>query len=181
MARTLIGNVRGPVGDMPHITVGTVTYGDTPTVTIDDTDPANPVLNFVLKTSEVGVVDNLESESQVDALSANQGRILNEMLENKAEKDGYYEDMSVGSAEQLISNITEDDSTPYSFRTAGGAVDIGDREDLVYMGGGSINWGQLADPMSGTHNDIVYSVSNGKITYSGTSTSTYSIFINLVV
>lgn len=67
---------KGETGNTPLLSIGDVTYGDTPTVTIDTTDPDNPVLDFVLKTSEVGVVDNLTSDSQVDALSAKQGKVL---------------------------------------------------------------------------------------------------------
>lgn len=67
---------KGDTGNTPVLSIGSVTYGDTPTVTIDTTDPDHPVLNFVLKTSEVGVVDNLNSSSAVDALSARQGSIL---------------------------------------------------------------------------------------------------------
>ena len=75
----ITAGIKGPKGDTgvtPLLSVGEVTYGDTPNVTIDTTDPAHPVMNFVLKTSEVGVVDNLTSDSSVDALSAKQGKML---------------------------------------------------------------------------------------------------------
>lgn len=56
--------------------------------------------------------------------------------------DGYYQEMAVGAAEQLISTVSIDDSVPYNFRTAGGSVDIGNRvtEEIV---GGTIAWNQL--------------------------------------
>lgn len=75
----ITAGIKGPKGDIgvtPLLSIGEVTYGDTPDVTIDTTDPAHPVLDFVLKTSEVGVVDNLNSSSSVDALSARQGSML---------------------------------------------------------------------------------------------------------
>lgn len=95
---------QGIPGPTPVITIGSVTYGDTPTVTIDTTDPAHPVMNFVLKTSEVGVVDNLNSSSSVDALSARQGSVLknsiqaiNARVENLEEKAGDYTEVDVKS------------------------------------------------------------------------------------
>lgn len=63
-------------------------------------------------------------------------------MAEKANIDGYYDGMTVGNAEQLISNDYTTDSVPYNFRTAGGDADIGDREydELV---GGTIVWNQL--------------------------------------
>ena len=60
-----------------------------------------------------------------------------------AENDGYYENMTVGNAEQLLSSVYVDDSVPYNFRTSGGSADIGDRafEDAVV--GGTIAWNQM--------------------------------------
>lgn len=56
--------------------------------------------------------------------------------------DGYYENMTVGSADQLISSVNIEDKVPYVFRTSGGSADIGDREfDEIH--GGTIAWNQL--------------------------------------
>lgn len=60
-----------------------------------------------------------------------------------AEQDGYYEDMSVGSAEQLISSTYVSDSVPYVFRTSGGSADIGDRDFEDAIVGGTVAWNQL--------------------------------------
>ena len=70
---------------------------------------------------------------------------IEETLPNKADIDGYYEDMSVGSAEQLLSNTYENDSTPYLYRTSGGSLEIGDRvyEDAIVGASFSVN--QLVD------------------------------------
>jgi len=66
---------------------------------------------------------------------------INTALESKAEIDGYYESMTVGNAEQLVSSVGINDSVPYNFRTSGGSADIGDRlTDKVV--GGTIAWNQ---------------------------------------
>lgn len=69
---------------------------------------------------------------------------INEALETKAEIDGYYDEMAVGSAEQLISTVLTVDEEPYKFRTSGGAKDIGNRETDKIVGG-SIVWNQFVD------------------------------------
>ena len=64
------------------------------------------------------------------------------LTDNYALIDGYYDEMAVGSAEQLISTILTEDQVPYNFRTSGGSADIGNREtDMVV--GGTIAWNQL--------------------------------------
>lgn len=71
-------------------------------------------------------------------------------MATKADIDGNYPDMTVGNAEQLISNDYVTDSAPYNFRTAGGDADIGDREydELV---GGTIAWNQFCPAIDSTH------------------------------
>jgi hypothetical protein len=70
-----------------------------------------------------------------------------EEMATKADIDGNYPDMTVGNAEQIVSEDYLTDTAPYVFRTAGGNVDIGDREydELV---GGTIAWNQLVSGMS---------------------------------
>lgn len=65
-----------------------------------------------------------------------------DLEENKANKDGYYSEMTVGNAEQIVSTVGVEDKTPYNFRTAGGSVDIGDREEDMVVGG-TVAWNQL--------------------------------------
>lgn len=64
-------------------------------------------------------------------------------LDSKAYIDGSYEGMTVGNAEQLVSSVGIEDSTPYNFRTSGGSVDIGDREELNAVVGATVVWNQL--------------------------------------
>lgn len=65
-----------------------------------------------------------------------------------AKQDGSYSDMTVGLSDQLQSNVGIEDKTPYNFRTSGGSVDIGDRERVDAIVGGSLSWNQLL------HNDM---------------------------
>ena len=65
---------------------------------------------------------------------------LETSLENKANIDGSYKSLVSGN---LVSTISENDKTPYLFRTSGGSIDIGDREEDTLVGG-SIAYNQLA-------------------------------------
>lgn len=68
---------------------------------------------------------------------------VGEALTKKANNDGYYEDMTVGDAEQLVSTMFVEDSEPYKFRTTGGSADVGNREYVDAIVGGTIAWNQL--------------------------------------
>ena len=63
------------------------------------------------------------------------------LLDNVAMQDGNYESMTVGTADQLLSNAKVTDQEPYLFRTAGGSADIGDREEDTIVGV-SLPWNQ---------------------------------------
>lgn len=88
-----------------------------------------------------------------------------------AEVSGTYEDMVVGSAEQLLSTQYDTDSVPYAFRKS----PYGDREfDEIH--GGTIAWNQL-HPIStratATSSDVTFTNNNdGSITANGTATAT---------
>ena len=88
--------------------------------------------------------------------------------------DGYYENMTVGNAEQLLSNVYVDDSVPYTFRTSGGSADIGDRafEDAVV--GGTVAWNQLANTSTSgwTTEAVTLAVSSNVFTITSTSSTT---------
>lgn len=106
---------------------------------------------------------------------------LKSAVANKADIDGYYDEMSVGTAEQLISTITEQDKEPYNFRTSGGSADIGNRETDMLVGG-TIAWNQLVqngnfETISGWNKSTgtTMSVSDNVATIS-LSTSTYIDF-----
>ena len=72
-------------------------------------------------------------------------------LDNKANVDGYYEDLTSGNAEQIVSSIKVTDLSPYNFRTSGGALDIGNRETVKKIVGASFGWNQLFKELSATY------------------------------
>ena len=92
--------------------------------------------------------------------------------------DGYYSEMSVGDAEQLISSMYAEDSEPYGYRTTGGSADVGNREYIEAIVGGTVAWNQLVK--NGNFEDsslwrvnegsVGYlTVSNGELTYTQTT------------
>lgn len=91
-------------------------------------------------------------------------KVTGDALETKAEIDGYYEDMTVGDAEQLVGTQFVEDSVPYLYRTSGGSADIGNREydEIV---GGSVVWNSLArfnqSDIPSADNGITYSYTDG--------------------
>ena len=96
---------------------------------------------------------------------------VDDISEEYAKPDGYYEEMSVGNADQLISTVMVEDKEPYAKRTSGGSADIGNRlyEKIV---GGSIAWNQLFDYLKiATTSDYGVTITNnnnGSYTISGT-------------
>lgn len=64
--------------------------------------------------------------------------------------DGYYEEMTVGDAEQLIATQFVEDGEPYLFRPTGGSSDVGNRAYLDKIVGGTVAWNQLVRAMRGS-------------------------------
>lgn len=64
-------------------------------------------------------------------------------MDKKADNDGYYEEMTVGDAEQLVATQYVSDSEPYLFRTTGGSADVGNREYKKSIVGGTLAWNQI--------------------------------------
>ena len=77
-----------------------------------------------------------------------EGSIAN-LDETKANIDGYYEEMTVGNAEQLVATVGIDDNAPYLFRTTGGSADVGDRKTMELVGG-TVAWNQLTERSAAT-------------------------------
>ena len=96
-------------------------------------------------------------------------------ISRKADKDGNYPDMVVGNAEQLISTVSENNKTPYIFRTSGGSIDIGDRE-VDKLVGGTLAWNQMvaipSSDISKSANGIILTDNrDGSYSLSGTATN----------
>lgn len=89
-------------------------------------------------TYTVAVTDTTFSEEGAPA----DAKATGDALETKADKDGYYTDLTAGTAEQLLASQSVEDKIPYLFRTSGGSIDIGNRETDKIVGG-SIVWNQL--------------------------------------
>lgn len=103
---------------------------------------------------DIGDISDLITTDKTDLVSAvnevkGQADDNTTALQTKAEVDGAYEAMTVGNAEQLVSNIRVTDTDPYLFRTSGGSLEIGDREYPTLVGG-SVVVNQLADKTSQT-------------------------------
>lgn len=89
--------------------------------------------------------------------------------ENFAKIDGAYEGMTVGNAEELVTGLEEEESVPFIFRTSGGQLEIGSREDLTVVGG-SLVWNQAARPFEATYwqgeSNVTVTCSDGVATIS---------------
>lgn len=85
-----------------------------------------------------------------------------ELDERKANVDGYYPDMTVGNAEQLNSSKFVENSEPYTLRTSGGTSDIGNREYLDAVVGGTVAWNQLVPDADGGEESITITLESGK-------------------
>lgn len=67
---------------------------------------------------------------------------LNNALTHKADIDGYYEGLTVGNAEQLVASEQVTEQTPYHLSPSGRNADIGNREYLDEVVGGTVAWNQ---------------------------------------
>lgn len=146
----------------PVVTEGTTLA----TISIDGVDTD-------IKGSDIEVDDEMSPTSENPV----QNKVITATLEDKADKDGNYEDMAVG---QLLSNTFEEDKAPYNFRTSGGTLEIGDREYDTLIGG-TVAFNQLVNATisSTTVNGVTYT-KNGDGTYTLTGTPTVtSCFLNL--
>ena len=126
-----------------------------------------PIANGATLTPNTNVVATTEADE------------LHALDSKKANKNGNYEEMSVGSAEQLISTVGVEDKAPYLFRTSGGSADIGNRETDMLVGG-TLAWNQLLEQTTAANTHGLY-LSNitGTITdgvLSGSTNNTSSRF-----
>ena len=98
-------------------------------------------------------------------------------LEDYAKVDGNYDSLTSGTAKQLLSNMFLTDDAPYQFRTAGGALEIADRETDTLVGG-SVAWNQLADTSTTqTVGGVTYTAESDGYRIDGTANSVSYIIL----
>lgn len=85
---------------------------------------------------------NQNAETKTAEFDSN-AAALQEQMAKKANVDGYYEEMTVGDAEQLVATQFVEDSDPYLFRPTGGSSDVGNRAYIDKIVGGTVAWNQL--------------------------------------
>lgn len=137
-------------------------------------DTAVSAMNTTVSAKDTAVSAKESAEASATA-AANSAQEAEETLDSYAKVDGYYEDLTSGSAEQLLSDQYVEDKTPYNFRTSGGSSDIGNRKYVNSIVGGSVVWNQLM-PIStvttSTVNGITLTNNNdGSWKVSGTATA----------
>ena len=121
-----------------------------------------------------------EFDANAAALQTEVDRLRGECDKLAAEKaniDGYYEEMTVGDAEQLVATQFVEDNEPYLFRSTGGSSDVGNRSYLDKIVGGTVAWNQLVehgnfDAVSGWSGGTV---SGNVLTITGTSDGTMNM------
>lgn len=194
-------------GEAATVIVGTVTTGaeGTAVVITNSGDEHDAVLNFTIPRGNTGNgIQGIEltgtsggvktytitfTDGETFSFDVTDGEVtetrLAEALEDYALTDGYYEDLVAGGSEQLLSSVYEEDSEPYLFRTSGGSMDIGDREEDTIVGG-TVAWNQLFDSVDYTNNAVdtranllfmVQATTPGMVLYSGSVTEPKTIEI----
>lgn len=115
---------------------------------------------------------NAESAATAANIAAAEASQYSEELAQKANIDGYYEELTSGSAEQLLSSKFTEDAVPYVYRKTGGSIDVGNRK-MEQIVGGSIVWNQLVQvtASSTTQNGVTITANaDGSVTFNGTAT-----------
>lgn len=92
--------------------------------------------------SLVGSIPPPIDNTLTEADEAAEAKAVGDALATKADNDGYYEDLSVGRADNIIANVKLTDRMPYTLRTAGGALEISDPISEKMIVGMSGVWNQ---------------------------------------
>lgn len=131
------------------------------------------IVNNVLYKATAAIAEEDVIDTEINCAVVNLGDEIGDIrseLANKANVDGSYSTLTAGNAEQLVGTVFTEDDAAYTFRTAGGSADIGDREydEIV---GGSIVWNQIQpNTISRSASGIEFTYNNGSLHISGTST-----------
>lgn len=115
------------------------------------------------------------SAAQIEQNTEEIGAIKNDLL------DGTFIVNNAENAEQLTSTVGIEDTAPYLFRTSGGSNDIGDREDVRKIVGGTIVNNQLIKINSTAGSGITFTQNNdGSTSLSGTATADYYAYLSKI-
>ena len=117
-------------------------------------------------------VEQVKLADEITALNEDLDAFKETVDEEYARIDGYYDELTAGTAEQLISTVYVEDSVPYNFRTSGGSADVGNRETDKLIGG-TVGWNQLikngnfanTSDWDSTHTLVLTSASDGVGTF----------------
>lgn len=140
------------------------------------------IINNVLYKATAAIAEEDVIDTEINCAVVNLGDEIGDIrseLANKANVDGSYSTLTAGNAEQLVGTVFTEDDAAYTFRTAGGSADIGDREydEIV---GGSIVWNQLYQILNASYTDkgltAVASEDKSTFTINGTTTTTGGAF-----
>lgn len=121
-----------------------------------------------LKTDVTGIETALASKADagdLDILAAD----IADLSDTKADKDGVYDYLTAGLANQLATDKGVTDCVPYLIRPSGGGVSVGSYEEDKIVGG-SVVWNQLVDAntqsVTVASGHKVFSVINGSASVS---------------
>jgi len=115
------------------------------------------------KSTLVAAINEVKSETTA----------LETEVAKKADADGNYENLTAGSAEQLIGDTYTEDKAPYLFRKSGGDLTVGTREYDTLVGS-TVAWNQheRINRSSGATAGVNYTNNgDGSLTLSGTATA----------
>lgn len=105
---------------------------------IDDT--------YILDAGNVNYSD--EETYEEGSIGKGLNALKEDIKDNYAKNDGYYDGMTVGNAEQIVGTVFEEDDTAYNYRTTGGSAEVGDRAYVDAITGVSLPWNQMAPTLS---------------------------------
>lgn len=151
--------------------LGTIASGHGSIAGIEKTGTSGNVDTFTITYTDGTTSTFTVTNGSVTSVDGQTGDVVLN-LDQKANIDGYYENLTAGYAENLLSNIYFEDQVPYNFRTAGGALDIGNYEKDTITGG-SLAFNQHVRNFNSTStNDGITWTNNGDGTWTANGTAT---------
>ena len=149
-------------------------YSSSSTYDVGDLCVYNGILyecTTAITTAEAWDSDHWEQVNLGDIIADMDGAI-DDLDENKADKNGEYDYLTAGLANQLKSSVMTSDSQPFNFRTTGGSSDVGDREYLEMVGASAVvnQLRTIPSTETTTINDVAFTNNgDGTITVNGTA------------